>query len=519
MTEFTDLNLAAPILKAVQAEGYTEPTPIQAKVIPEMMNGHDVVGIAQTGTGKTAAFVLPILDAIANQNKRPQPKHCYALILAPTRELAQQITDSIRTYGKNMRHSVTLVVGGAKAFPQIRALSRGVDIVVATPGRLLDHMNTGAIKLADTSLVVLDEADQMLDMGFIPAIRDILKTVRNERQMVLLSATMPKPIRKLAADFLRAPREVSVAETSKPIERIDQKVHLVDKPAKGSKLVELLGAPDVSRTIVFTRTKHGADKVQVQLQKAGFSAEAIHGNKSQGQRVRALAAFKTGKSAVLVATDIAARGIDIDGVSHVVNFDLPNVAESYVHRIGRTARAGASGIAHSLVDITERGLLRDIERLIGYNLLSDEERGEEGRDFSRQNSKGRRRGGANAGKPGAVRKWKSGPKAKPKSGFKSKAHDRRDDKVSEGPSERVYDGFKSAPKSKPATHTPSHDKPAQMSFDKPAGEKSGYPKGKKFGGKPGGKPVGAFKGNGKPKGKFQGKPKVQGGKGPQSRAA
>ena len=372
MIQFNELGLAETLLRAIQAEGYDKPTPIQSKVIPAMMDGRDVLGTAQTGTGKTAAFVLPILnrvaDRIANSQPRSTPKHCGALIVAPTRELAQQIAESIQTYGRHVRPSVAVVVGGLKPGPQIKALARGVDIVVATPGRLLDHMSTGAVRLGQTTTVILDEADQMMDLGFLPAIRKIMGKLPRERQVALLSATMPTPIRALANDFLRDPVEIAVAQVAKPIETIDQNVIMLDRAAKRRVLANLLCEPDVERAIVFTRTKRGADKVTADLVKAGLSCAAIHGNKSQSQRQRALKSFKTGQITILVATDIAARGIDVDGVSHVVNFELPNVPEAYVHRIGRTARAGKSGIAISLCDNTERGLLRDIERLIGRKI-------------------------------------------------------------------------------------------------------------------------------------------------------
>jgi ATP-dependent RNA helicase RhlE len=372
LIQFNELGLAETLLRAIQAEGYDKPTPIQSKVIPAMMDGRDVLGTAQTGTGKTAAFVLPILnrvaDRIANSQPRSTPKHCGALIVAPTRELAQQIAESIQTYGRHVRPSVAVVVGGLKPGPQIKALARGVDIVVATPGRLLDHMSTGAVRLGQTTTVILDEADQMMDLGFLPAIRKIMGKLPRERQVALLSATMPKPIRALANDFLRDPVEIAVAQVAKPIETIDQNVIMLDRAAKRRVLANLLCEPDVERAIVFTRTKRGADKVTADLVKAGLSCAAIHGNKSQSQRQRALKSFKTGQITILVATDIAARGIDVDGVSHVVNFELPNVPEAYVHRIGRTARAGKSGIAISLCDNTERGLLRDIERLIGRKI-------------------------------------------------------------------------------------------------------------------------------------------------------
>ncbi len=368
LKQFSDLGLTEEILHAVKAEGYTTPTPIQAKVIPNMLAGRDIVGIAQTGTGKTAAFVLPLLHRIKSARARPASKRCSTLILAPTRELAAQIIDSIGAYGRAIRHSKALVIGGAKPRPQIRAMARGVDIIVATPGRLEDHMSSGAIRLDHTTTVILDEADQMMDLGFLPAIRRIMAKLPPKRQTLLLSATMPKQIRGLANDFLKDPSEISVAPQARPIELINQKVFLVDKPGKRRLLADLLGHEDVRRAIVFTRTKHGADKVMRHLQKAGFSTAAIHGNKRQGQRERTLADFRSGRINILVATDIAARGIDVDDISHVVNFELPNVPEAYVHRIGRTARAGKSGVAFSLCDSTERGCLRDIEKLIGTAL-------------------------------------------------------------------------------------------------------------------------------------------------------
>ena len=365
---FKDLGLAEPILRAVEKEGYENPTPIQADVIPALMEGKDVLGIAQTGTGKTAAFVLPLLHWIRESKDRPVKRGCSALILAPTRELAAQINESIRTYSRFMQCSTALVVGGARPGPQIQAIARGVDIIVATPGRLMDHMAAGKVRLDFVESFVLDEADQMLDMGFMPAIRKIVGALPRDRQTVLLSATMPKPIRALAQDILIDPQEISVSPSSRPIEQIEQRIMHVQKTGKRDALVGILRGADVERTVVFTRTKRGADKVCEHLEKAGLAAAAIHGDKSQGQRERALQAFKKGKVATLVATDIAARGIDIDGVTHVVNFELPNVPEAYVHRIGRTGRAGKSGIAISLCDHTEKGLLRDIERLIGRRI-------------------------------------------------------------------------------------------------------------------------------------------------------
>lgn len=368
LTQFKDLGLADDLLRAVSDEGYTIPTPIQTRVIPAMLAKEDVLGTAQTGTGKTAAFVLPLLQQMIAQPSSHNRKGCRALILAPTRELAAQIADSIRTYGRHSRASVVVVVGGVRPGPQIKAVAPGVDFIVATPGRLLDHMSAGVIQLSGTTNVVLDEADQMLDLGFVPAIRKILARVPNKRQTVLLSATMPKQIRKLAQDFLRNPTEVAVAPVARPIEKIDQSVMHVDTMGKRGVLVDILKGASVERTIVFTRTKRGADKVTTHLEKNGISASAIHGNKSQRDRERTLAGFRNGRINVLVATDIAARGIDVDDISHVVNYDLPHVPESYVHRIGRTARAGKSGVAIAFCDRTEQPLLRDIERLVGYAL-------------------------------------------------------------------------------------------------------------------------------------------------------
>lgn len=368
MQDFKTLGLAEPVLRAVREAGYDAPTPIQAQAIPVMLDGGDLMGLAQTGTGKTAAFVLPLIDRLMAEKKQAPGRSCRALVLAPTRELAAQIGQSIRTYAKHTPITHTVVFGGVKPGPQIRALARGVDILVATPGRLLDHVGAGKARLDLTSRVVLDEADQMLDLGFIPAIRRILSAVGPDRQTVMFSATMPKPIRKLADDFLDQPKTVSVTPPSKPVERIDQKVLYVEQADKAKALVDLMAPEAGKRTIVFTRTKHRADRVARRLAEYGHKANAIHGNKSQGQRERALAAFKAGAAPVLVATDIAARGIDVDGVELVVNFELPNVAESYVHRIGRTARAGASGRAIALCSPDERPLLAAIEKLMGRSV-------------------------------------------------------------------------------------------------------------------------------------------------------
>ncbi len=363
VTDFTSLGLAAPILKALAVENYTAPTPIQAQAIPHVMTGRDLLGVAQTGTGKTAAFALPILHRL-DANRRPTPRRaCRALVLSPTRELASQIAESFTAYGRNLRLSVTVIFGGVKIGKQIRDLANGVDILVATPGRLLDLVNQRALSLAEVETIVLDEADQMLDMGFIHDIRKLVGMLPKKRQSLFFSATMPKDIADLADRFLTDPAKVAVAPVATTAERIDQQVIFVETGRKQALLTKLLDDRSIERALVFTRTKHGADRVVRRLAASGIPAAAIHGNKSQPQRERALADFRDGRSRLLVATDIAARGIDVDGVTHVINFDLPNVPESYVHRIGRTARAGAAGIAISFCDGEERAYLRDIERL------------------------------------------------------------------------------------------------------------------------------------------------------------
>tara|TARA_R110000772_G_scaffold88696_2_gene184110 strand:- start:381 stop:1793 length:1413 start_codon:yes stop_codon:yes gene_type:complete len=377
LKNFDNFGLADVILRGISAEGYTIPTPIQCEVIPAIMARKDVLGIAQTGTGKTAAFVLPLLQAHNAAKARPQPKSCRTLILTPTRELASQIAANVRAYGQFTPVSVVEIVGGVKAGPQIRALNKGADMVVATPGRLEDHVQTGALKLDQVTSVVLDEADQMLDLGFAPSIRRIISKLPKNRQTILLSATMPKQIHKLAQDFLTDPVEISVTPASRPIERIEQSVLAVEVIAKRDALVSYLSSNDIERAIVFARTKRGADKVTKFLGASGLAANAIHGNKSQSQRERALGAFRDGSMKILVATDIAARGIDVDDVSHVINYDLPEVAEVYVHRIGRTARAGKSGIALTLCTPPEIGLLKAIEKLTG-NKIATEDRTEDG---------------------------------------------------------------------------------------------------------------------------------------------
>jgi ATP-dependent RNA helicase RhlE len=378
LTTFTELGLNADLLKALAAEGYTVPTPIQAQAIPSVMAGKDLQGIAQTGTGKTAAFALPILHRLA-ANRRPAPRHhARVLVLSPTRELAAQIADSFRTYGRHTGLTVAVMYGGVAHRPQATAMSRGVDVLVATPGRLLDHISQRSVVLSGTEILVLDEADQMLDMGFIQPIRQILSKLSARRQSLFFSATMPKEIGALAAEMLRDPVRVSVAPVATTVDRVRQSVIHIEPQKKASLLVELFADPAMKRTLVFTRTKRGADKVARHLEAAGIVVSAIHGNKSQNQREAALADFRAGRIRGLVATDIAARGIDVDLVTHVVNFELPHVPESYVHRIGRTARAGAEGVAISLCGSEERPLLRDIERLTRQTIPSTSRSGDAG---------------------------------------------------------------------------------------------------------------------------------------------
>ena len=351
-------------MQALVAEGYETPTPIQAQAIPYLLTGRDLLGVAQTGTGKTAAFALPMLTHLDANKRRASPRACRALVLAPTRELASQIQASFAAYGKFLRLSSTVIFGGVPIARQIRAVANGIDVVVATPGRLLDLLDQRAISLAEIELFVLDEADRMLDMGFIRDIRRILTKLPARRHTMFFSATMPKEIADLAGAMLTDPVQVAVTPVASTVDRIVQHVMFCPAKQKQALLHKLLENPAIERAVVFSRTKHGADRIAKHLAAAGIPADAIHGNKSQNQRERAMAAFRNGQSRLLIATDIAARGIDVDGVTHVINFDLPNIAESYVHRIGRTARAGADGEAFSLVADDERADLRAIERLI-----------------------------------------------------------------------------------------------------------------------------------------------------------
>jgi ATP-dependent RNA helicase RhlE len=366
---FSSLGLSAELLRAVAEQGYSEATPIQAKAIPVVLSGRDLLAAAQTGTGKTAGFTLPLLHHLQNNPATPAKRRpIRALVLTPTRELAAQVAESVQTYGKYLRFHTAVIFGGVNINPQIDKLRRGVDIVVATPGRLLDHVQQRTIDLSQVEILVLDEADRMLDMGFIRDIRRILDLLPRARQNLLFSATFSDEIRALAAGMLKNPETVDVAPRNSTVERISQRVYQIEKNQKRALLSWLIGSGNWQQVLIFTRTKHGANRLCDQLQMDGITADAIHGNKSQGARTRALANFKQGKIRALVATDIAARGIDIDLLPHVVNYELPNVPEDYVHRIGRTGRAGSEGEAVSLVSGEERSLLRDIERLLKQTL-------------------------------------------------------------------------------------------------------------------------------------------------------
>jgi ATP-dependent RNA helicase RhlE len=363
---FEDLRLDEPLLRAVRSAGYETPTPIQAQAIPHILAGKDVLGCAQTGTGKTAAFALPILHRLSQRSAEATGKRrgVRTLVLSPTRELAQQIHDSFRTYGRFTKLRQTAIFGGVNQNPQVRAVRNGAEILIATPGRLLDLMNQRLVNITGTEILVLDEADRMLDMGFLPDLRRIFAQVPNKRQSLLFSATMPAPIRKLAGDILHNPVSVEVTPVSSATPLVDHWVHHVEKPNKPTLLLSLLEKTQHTRALVFTRTKHGADKVVRNLTRAGVPAAALHGNKSQGARTKALREFRSAQTRVLVATDIAARGLDVDDISHVINYDLTPEPETYVHRIGRTGRAGASGTAVSFCSAEEHDNLRAIERLI-----------------------------------------------------------------------------------------------------------------------------------------------------------
>lgn len=401
MSEFERLGLVPTLTRELARAGLSLPTPIQQRAIPLALQGHDVLGLAQTGTGKTLAFGLPMLQRLTETPGRPAPKTATALVLAPTRELVNQIADNLRPIAKATRLKIATVVGGQSISRQISTLARGTDILVATPGRLIDLMDRGAVHLSTVRFLVLDEADHMLDMGFIHALRKIVPSLGTPRQTMLFSATMPKQMEELSRSYLENPHRVEVAPPGKTADRIDQAVHFLEPSEKPKRLREILSSDRDALTLVFARTKHGAEKMKKQLVADGYNAASIHGNCSQGQRDRAIKAFRDGSVKILVATDVAARGIDIPGVANVVNYDLPTVPETYVHRIGRTARAGRDGVAISFCSPDERGLLKDIEKLLGRRFggqgdadLTEEVRGSRGKAAngpSKPNRKPRRR--------------------------------------------------------------------------------------------------------------------------------
>jgi len=397
ISAFAELGLTERLLRALKDAQYDTPTPIQQRAIPLLLDGMDLLGIAQTGTGKTAAFTLPLIQNLEEDGIKASPKSVRALILAPTRELALQISSSIRSYGRHLHIRQAVVMGGVAQRPQIEALRRGVDILVATPGRLLDLVNRRHADLRQCQYLVIDEADRMFDMGFIRDVRKIVGMLPEERQTLLFSATMPAEISRLSGEILYEPVRVEIAAKSIAVDRIEQHVHHLASAAKRDHLAKLLDEPDLEKVIVFTRTKRGADQVVKRLARDGVSAEAIHGNKSQNARQRALENFRNGRSRVLVATDIASRGIDVDDITHVINYELPNEPECYVHRIGRTARAGAAGIAISFCDASERSQLRSIERLIKrpLSIVGD------GPVEAAASSDKRNRGGGHRSEPGA----------------------------------------------------------------------------------------------------------------------
>lgn len=411
---FDALGIGASLCRALDEIGYEQPTPIQTQAIPPLLEGSDLLGLAQTGTGKTAAFSLPILEMLLADRVKAEPKSPRVLVLAPTRELAGQIRDEIAGYARHTRIRYTCIFGGVGANPQIKALAKGVEILVATPGRLLDLEGEGHLNLGEIDYLVLDEADRLLDMGFIRDIRRVLRLLPEDRQSLLFSATMPREVQALADEILFEPVRIEVTPKKVTVEKIEQHMAVVDNADKQAVLEKLLFREEVSRAIVFTRTKHGANRVAKKLVKAGIAAEAIHGNKSQNARQRALEAFKSGEAWVLVATDIAARGIDIDGISHVINFELPHEPESYVHRIGRTARAGASGVAWSLIDPSELKRMRAIERLTRVkpaDLTVEVPERAAGDENGERDTDGRARGNGGRGRSASGQRRDSGSKA------------------------------------------------------------------------------------------------------------
>ena len=525
MTNFTGLNLAQPILRAVTNEGYATPTPIQAQAIPSLLEGRDLMGVAQTGTGKTAAFALPVLHLLDFNTCKLHRRQPRALILAPTRELAVQIGDSFKTYGRHLDLRSTVVFGGASIRTQIQKLSQGVHILVATPGRLLDLMNQGKVQLGQVEIFILDEADRMLDMGFIPDVRKISKAVPEKRQTLMFSATMPAAVKALADGLLNDPVHVEVTPAASTVEKVEQRVMFMAKDKKRASLSALFADKDLKRVLVFTRTKHGADKVAKYLSQGGVKTDAIHGNKSQNARQHALRNFRSGNVRALVATDVAARGIDVDGITHVINFELPNEPESYVHRIGRTARAGASGVAISFCDNEERRYLRDIERMICQTVMvvedhlhhSDDVANDPGsfkrgsKNRQRNNTRSRSKGGQrNNSRNGQRRNTQSGSRVGQAESRHATGNDNRKESRRDSGRDQRQDA-------KPASKHVKREKPQQSDHQefrpkakpqpkskaKPAARiqkksKSGGRRGAKPGGKPGAK-FGAPKGNFKKK--------------------
>ena len=527
--QFVALGLSAKVVRPLAVLGISVPTPIQKEGIPLVLAGHDVMGLAQTGTGKTAAFGLPLVHKLLESDERPEPKSARCLILAPTRELVNQIADNLRGYVKKTPVWVSSVVGGQSIKSQIRHLEKGTDILVATPGRLLDLVDRKALFLNTVQYLVLDEADQMLDLGFIHSLRKIAKLLGTPRQTLLFSATMPKAVEELSRAYLNDPVRVEVSPPGKAADKVKQCVYMVQTKGKTDLLKDLLGEREDDLSLVFARTKHGAEKLMKHLVTEGFSAVSIHGNKSQGQRDRALREFKSGKARILVATDVAARGIDIRGVTHVYNYNLPEVPENYVHRIGRTARAGREGEAIAFCAPEERKLLRQIERLMSIKISVEGSDGSESlAEPETENKRRRGRGGGNTRGDGSPKK-----KSKPHRGGDGKPahkkHPKRDkDRLDEGEREQKYsdaprreDDNRSRPKRKPR-HAKGGDNgpPRDGKFGggkSDEGKSSSRPRGGKPGGKSGGryseKPSGKFDGNsdrkpsGKPTGKYSEKPR------------
>jgi len=544
MTDFKSLNLAEPVQQALVRLNYTSPTPIQQKAIPGVLAGKDLMGIAQTGTGKTAAFSLPSLSHIANNPKNPPKRGARVLILAPTRELASQIAVSVRDYGVCMPDlSVTCVFGGVPIARQIKRLVHGNDVLVATPGRLIDLINRKDVRLGDVEVLILDEADQMMDMGFIHALRQIVPHVPKERQTLFFSATMTPQIKKLAAQFLTDPVHVSIAPPNSTADKIEQSLIFIDKKEKQDLLALTLLRPEIERALIFTRTKHGADRVVKKLARVGIEAVAIHGNKSQGQRTRALAAFREAKVRFLIATDIAARGIDIEGITHVINFEIPNVPEQYVHRIGRTARAGREGRAIAFVDTEERSYLKGIQKLLKIQIPTEplpenfkaksaevnkrpalpkpertnnnQPRSGRGKNSKRKNSRGKNTQNKNArsNKSWGDDKNKTDKPYKPKRPKAAKPAEQEAGETSGKPSRPPHakspQGQTFKRKKKRLNNSNGHPggkpggRPQSESQGKPQGKSGGKPGGRsqnKSGGKPGGRP------HGRPQNKSGGKP-------------